>query len=124
MTETADAEVIRMSRIIYQNLGSLVKNRSITREDDYNNEFQKIMNILDDSNLEPGSVIDSVDTYLGSLGVSEDYPYAKDINDIPAWIDVLGVTEIRNLVAVDEEGVAIETLVDENIDTLVKYKDN
>jgi len=103
-------------RSIYQRLGSLVFNKTIS--DDYNNdrlpaeykEFLDAMNALhaqiktigsspdDIEYSSPGSIA-LIDEWLGSLGINLDYRYSKDFVNIPQWIDMEGgQTEYRILV--------------------------
>lgn len=107
---------IKISREVYQKLGSLIKNRQLLTE--YNdklltgsyNEFLEDMNILllkrNYSNLYPDLVvpegIEEIDIYLGSLGMTEEYPYSKDIVNISPWISIYTRSDYRYLV--DTEG--------------------
>ena len=96
-----DTTAIHMSRAVYQTLGSRTLNKTII--DKYDNEqltkeYTDTLNDLNDlflkknyptlaANIVVKEGIVEIDEYLGSLGVSQDYPYAKDIINIPAWLD-------------------------------------
>ena len=99
VTLDADNSIV-MSRSIYQNLGSLIKNKTIL--DDYNNgrlptEYVRFLDDMNDLFLKlnyPDLAVDlvveeeipAVDEYLGDLGISETYYYSKDTVDIPPWV--------------------------------------
>lgn len=120
-TSARDPEIIRMSRIVYQNLGSLVKNKTIVKNADYQNEFEKIMYLMDENNITADSTLEAIDEYLGSLGITETYPYEKDYNNIPAWADISGESPERNVVHLDDNKVKLSDLVDESGNKLVYY---
>jgi len=102
-------EHIGMNRVVYQLLGSLVKNRKL--EDSYNSDelpgvYRDMLdqfNNMTFNNKGVGTPLDvkpgfkELDTYLGALGITRDYPYVKDIIDIPPWVNELNQTEYRVL---------------------------
>ena len=103
---------INMSRLTYQNLGSLVKNKQLTSLynagelpgeyirvlDELNNLFLKMNYPLLHGGLVIADGIVELDEYLGSLGISEEYPYSKDAIDISPWVTIEAQTEYRILV--------------------------
>ncbi len=121
-TPNVEDGVLGMSRHTYQMLGSLVQNRGLT--DLYNNgELPKeYMRTLDDLNdlflkanypelhgdLEIKSGIMELDEYLGSLGLSEVYPYSKDIVNIPAWVSIEDRSEYRYLIDTSDDTVLMD----------------
>ena len=107
--EAADDEVLRIGRMLYQNLGSLTKNKTIVKDADYDNEFEKIMFLLDEG-PEAGSVLEAVDQYLSDLGVTEAYPYVPDAYESAPWIDPQLQNPIRNVAILDENGLPINNI--------------
>ncbi len=103
---------VGMSRLTYQMLGSRVQCRTLV--EDYNNgnlpkEYIRLLDELNDlyltinyPELAAGIVvregIAELDSYLGSLGITEDYPYDKDAVNIPAWLSIDTQPEYRHLV--------------------------
>ncbi len=122
---------IKFSRIFYQYLGSLVKNKTLL--DDYDNnklplEYRRFldeMNVLYmkfnypelTQDLVVKSGIIELDQYLGELGLTEKYPYSKDAIDIPSWLKAEAQEEYRQLV--DEADMTY--LVDSTDDTRLVY---
>ena len=93
---------INMDRVIYQYLGSLVKNTNLSS--DYTSgklppAYMKFLDKFNDINIVKTNNGDlsqipelstwvTLDKYLGSLGISEEYLYDKDRVDIPAWLAI------------------------------------
>lgn len=121
-----DADKLKLSRILYQKLGSLTKNRELTRDDTNTTEFDRLINLLDDysATVEDPSfklndtVISEIDEYLGVLGITEEYPYRKDSQFIPLWVDIESQDSERPL-AVFVDGVEIDLIVDSEENQLV-----
>ena len=101
-----------MERIFYQKLGSLVSNKKLDilyAENKLPLEYRRFLDEMNELYLKknypilgadivvkPG--IEELDKYLGSLGLTEDYPYSKDTIDIPAWLEIDTVPEYRVLI--------------------------
>jgi len=94
---------IRISREIYQKLGSFVKNKQLSTEYTLGSVTGSYKEFLDNmDNLFLGKpCIDGtkeIDEYLGSLGVTHEYPYNKDTLSINAWIDIETRSPYRYLI--------------------------
>jgi len=101
LTSTKEDHTSRMSRSIYQHLGSLAKNKKIL-EDYQNNTIPLELRTLFDKFAELSDLVNTdanaratfdqeilnLDEYLGSLGMGTEYIYDKDRVDIEAWVDV------------------------------------
>ena len=106
----------KFDRAFYQYLGSLVKNKELLQDYTDNKIPLEYRRMLDEMNelylkmyypilgadivVKPG--IEELDLYLGSLGITEDYPYSKDTINIPAWLQTTSQTEYRILVDEDD----------------------
>jgi len=102
---------IKMSRMFYQFLGSLVKNKTIIEDYDSDKLSLEYKRFLDEMNdlfivknypeLSSGIILSEniveIDQYLGELGVLSEYEYSKDIVNIPSWIDIIKQAEMRIL---------------------------
>ena len=95
------------SRTIYQKLRSLTSNKTI--KSDYDNglipqELKKLFDnftiLYDSGTATPG--VQALDEYLGNLGVTETYPFTKDIISIDMWFSVEEQEPIRNVI--DDNG--------------------
>lgn len=99
---------LKFPRILYQRLGSLVKNRTLL--DDYNNgrlplEYVELLEQLNvyhaekyyNSENNTPEYIKELDVYLGSLGITEEYHYSKDTNNGELWLTVTSQSEYRIL---------------------------
>jgi hypothetical protein len=102
---------IKFDRHFYQLLGSLQANKTIVedyRDNKLSPEYKRLLDELNDlyietyypelgviTNVRPE--IKALDTYLGSLGVTETYPYSKDTLHIPAWLRADRGADIRVL---------------------------
>ena len=102
---------VKFSRMFYQHLGSLVKNKTLL--DDYNSgklapEYVRFLNDMNDLFLKRNypllatdivleEAVTATDEYLGDLGITQDYHYSKDAVNIPAWIDSYRQSEYRIL---------------------------
>ncbi len=103
---------LKFDRIIYQSLGSLVQNKKLLELYDENKiplSYRRTLDELNDlylktnypelaTNIIVKEGIVSLDSYLGSLGIDVDYPYSKDIKNIPVWLDITFQSEYRILV--------------------------
>ena len=106
---------ISMDRVIYQYLGSLVKNTNLSS--DYASgklppAYMKFLDKFNDINIIKTNNGDlsqipeldtwvTLDKYLGSLGISEEYLYDKDRVDIPAWLDI-GIQEPYRVLVIED----------------------
>ncbi len=86
-------------RQFYQRLSSLVANKTIAYDYANNKLPQAYKDFLDDLNkVSNGTASDEIielDLYLGSLGITNEYPYLKDTVDIPPWFEVGAGAPIR-----------------------------
>lgn len=98
----SDSNALYFPRIIYQRLGSLVKNKRLLVDIENGNipvEFENFINELE--KLGKGesvsqAIIDA-NEYLGSLGISATYSYSKDYNGVPNWVGAVGEKEDRGI---------------------------
>ncbi len=126
-----------MSRELYQKLGSLVQNKTIS-EDYMNGRLSPdYVRILDDLNnlllhqsyggisivdLPPlAPYIEELDRYLGSLGLEATYHYAKDSNKIPVWLDSAERAEVRYLTETTISGQPFDFVLMDGDEILVSY---
>jgi hypothetical protein len=100
---------LSLDRLVYRKLGSLTDNKVITRPESADTDFHRFL--LDMNNLHkykyykdivsdyklPTPDIIALDEYLGTLGVTENYPFISDRQDIPAWFDYEEPHEVRVL---------------------------
>lgn len=91
---------LKIDRRTYQYLGSLVRNKTLLEQ--YNNgtlpkEYVRLLdelNVLYENNKGlsiPQPVAEGIkelDEYLGTLGVTEVYPYEKDMLNISPWMAI------------------------------------
>ena len=97
-----DNENIKLDRVIYQYLGSLIKNKNLMNLYDANKiplEYRKFLDEMNDLFMakeysEFGYDINDVkkeiimlDQWLGALGQTEEYSYSKDWINVKDWID-------------------------------------
>jgi len=109
-----DAEV-KVSRIVYQGLRSLVQNKHIL--DDYNNGLipKELVALYEDFNkMLNGETVDveiqKLDEYLGSLGIDQDYAYLKDTIYVEPWIEYIDQLPSRNVV--DDSTGIVNNVID------------
>lgn len=123
-TRTPDVNdgVLGMSRLTYQMLGSLVQNKNLTALYDSGALPKEYMRTLDDlndlylknnypatySNLVIKSGIVELNEYLGSLGLSETYPYSKDIVNIPAWVGIEAKPVYRYIIDTSDDTILMD----------------
>ena len=144
--EPTATSATNISRLTYQNLGSLIKNRRLIERDvdgnitgglfidgDLPGEYMRLLDELNNlylsrnypllhGHLVIADGIVELDEYLGTLGVGEDYPYSKDAVDIPAWVTPSDRAPIRVLAVFDSNGEAIQYLTTNNdTEVLVRY---
>jgi acetylornithine/succinyldiaminopimelate/putrescine aminotransferase len=107
----------KLSRNVYQQLGSLVKCKNLVGNynrqdtvvedgkisyytDELSNEFRDFLDAMEALNNGSSNNLNdrAVDAYLGELGVTEEYQYALDFNTLGEPIDVAGQDPYRNVV--------------------------
>jgi len=93
-----------LSRTVYQQFRSLAQNKIIL--DRYNAgdlppEFVKVLDAFNDiqNGKEVEGSMELLDEYLGGLGDTVQYPYSKDMIDIPPWIEVFAPSDFRNVIS-------------------------
>jgi hypothetical protein len=97
-TQPSIDETILMSREVYQYLRSRAKGKTLSLSNVPTelallfDEFTKIQR-----GLPVSAEIRKLDEYLGTLGLTEEYYYVKDIIDIDQWLDVKAQDPIRNV---------------------------
>ena len=108
---------VKVSRIVYQGLRSLVQNKHIL--DDYNNGLipKELVALYEDfSKINNGETVDieiqKLDEYLGSLGVNQDYVYFKDTIYIEPWISASSQFFSRNVI--DDSTGTTNNVIDRN----------
>ena len=144
--EPTATSTTNISRLTYQNLGSLIKNRRLIERDingniigglfidgDLPGEYIRLLDELNNlylsrnypllhGQLVIADGIVELDEYLGTLGVGEDYPYSKDAVNIPAWVTATDRAPVRVLAVFDSNGEAIQYLTTNNdTEVLVRY---
>jgi len=111
-----DKPEVYMSRMTYQLLGSLFKNKTIFKDYNDGKLTKEYVRILDDLNdlhnsiyypdlvvKEPTNETRALDEYLGSLGIDEEYPYSKDRVNIEQWLDDSLATPMRVIFDEDDD---------------------
>lgn len=132
-SEASDGTIL-FSRAIYQILGSLIGNREMVttdevtkvktihweklpREyaefaDDMNNLWQHTfypeLAVLNEVPLPSDSIV-KANEYLGDLGMVDEYRYAKDFVDIPAWVGIVSRDEYRILMDESDNTYLVDT---------------
>ena len=95
---------LSLSRNIYQQLGDLTANKSLTRPTIITNEFDRWITAMDDyasGAIEPTQAFKDLDEYLGTLGLTREYPFKKDGYSIEPWVDIDGQEPTRNVSTFD-----------------------
>jgi len=80
---------IHFSREFYQRLGSLTLNKTLKADYEAGllpKEYTRFLDEISQLGTASNSAMVELDQYLGSLGMTEEYPYSKDSLNIPAWI--------------------------------------
>jgi len=89
-------------RHIYQRLSSLVNNKTILADYTAGTLPKEYIAFLDELNKvntdDETAAINELNLYLGSLGLTEEYPYGKDIVNITPWFEAESTSHIRNIV--------------------------
>ena len=117
-----------LDRLIYRKMGSLTDNKTILTPATNDSDFHRWL--LDMNNLhnkkyypsftgvEPTPDLIALDEYLGSLGITETYPFQQDTYKVDSWLDTIGQTEYRILMDEDDNTYLTDTNGDE---ILVSY---
>ena len=106
--EKKDDELL-FDRLIYRKLGSLTDNKVMTIPAKPDSDFKRFL--LDMNNLHihkyytglvdglplPTPDIIALDEYLGTLGITEDYPFLDDTQEIPLWFDGVDTNKQRRI---------------------------
>ena len=94
---------IQISRFIYQQFRSLTKSKVIL--ENYTDqvlplEFMRLLQDFDDIQQTGASTdaINKLDEYLGTLGVTADYHFSKDVINVEPWVSVLTQEPTRNVI--------------------------
>lgn len=108
---------VQMNRLVYQQLRSLAKNKTISS--DYDNGLlpKAFINLVEEfeKKHQGESVDDSInklDEYLGSLGLTEEYPFSKDRVNIAQWATSGGGSSTRNVISAADSGDNVIITVD------------
>ena len=109
------SSALYLNRLVYQELRSLAKNKNIVDRVNAKNMPNELMTLFNsfDTLLKNGTADESVkilDGYLGSLGVTTEYIYTKDIINIPSWIEVDTQDPYRNVIHKDNSGVVYNVI--------------
>jgi len=135
-SRTPDTQIMgttKMSRATYQYLGSLIQNKGLIERDINGNivggtytdmdlplEYIRVLDELNDLFLKTnyplfyGDLVIAegtieLDEYLGSLGITEDYPYSKDAVNIPVWLSATESSPERQLVDYSDDSYLVDT---------------
>ena len=95
-----EPDVLLLDRLIYRKIGSLTDNKLLVTPDSADTDFHRWL--LDMNNLHnkkyypllsedlplPTPDLVALDEYLGSLGVTEDYPFLDDTYNVLAWLKI------------------------------------
>ena len=99
-----------IERAVYRKLSSLTDNKVIQNPQGPDSEYERFllhMNDIED-NIPVSESMDKFDEYLGTLGVTDEYPFLDDVYGVEPWIDVPTQDETRNVV--DKETNIIHTV--------------
>ena len=118
-----------LDRLIYKRMGSLTDAKALTTPPEKDSEYHRWlleMNDLHNSKYYPslyaGPIptpdIVALDSYLGTLGDTEEYPFQQDTYSVEAWLEIEAQDEYR--VLIEDTGTEEFTLMD-GANTLVLY---
>ena len=81
----AGSNAVDLSRVVYNNLSSLIKSCSMIYHSDPTNKFDEFMQNFNDFNEDINDLTDQekeelevVNQFLGSLGITDEYPIKQD----------------------------------------------
>jgi len=128
---------IKMSRIIYQNLGSLAKNKTILEDYENGRLSDEMVDLLNEMNLiylhkfydlsestpipEASNEVKELDRYLGTLGLTDDYRYSKDKFAMNDFLTYTTQAEVRYLAEIDDDDTNPEVVLVDGDEVLVIY---
>jgi len=106
---SGNVDTLYLNRLVYQELRSLAKNKNIidrVNTKSMPNELMTLFGNFDKilNNEEVDESIKNLDEYLGSLGVTTEYMYTKDIINIPNWVEVEQQDPYRNVIHANSAG--------------------
>lgn len=91
VTLNDDNTILGMDRSIYTNLADRTANRTLTLPTEINSPFDRWLTQMQIAS-DPAAIVPPdiaiIDEYLGTLGVTDEYPYFEDRFSIEPWIDV------------------------------------
>ena len=122
ITKRSPSGSITMSSYTYQALGSLVMARTLTSSYENGKLPGEYMRLLDELNalflkrnypevhgdIVIAEGIEDLDEYLGSLGTTKEYPYVKDVINVPAWVNIEDRAEYRYLINTSDNTVLMD----------------
>ena len=90
---------VGLDRTVYASISNITDNKIIVTPEDKSSSYNRWL--LDMNKFTDTGVIspelDELDTYLGTLGVTEDYPYSDDTYGIKPWLVVEEQEPFRNI---------------------------
>lgn len=114
-------DTLSLAREIYQGLSDVQRMKSLTRPTEIRTEFDKFITMMDDyslGNITPSEAEIAINEYLGSLGLTEEYPFIQDTFVADNWMDPEAQDAIRNVSLLDENLDPTDNIVD-NEDNVV-----
>ncbi len=126
-TPSIGSDELLIDRLIYKRMASLTDNKNLTTPDTPDTDFHRWL--LDMNNLwqhkyypllhtgpTPTPDIKALDEYLGTLGVTETYPFSEDTFHLTDWLSQESRSEYRILVDITDN-----TYLTDGDDVLVSY---
>jgi len=89
-----------VERAIYRQLSSLTDNKVIVDPTGPDTEYDRFLLHMNEiqKGIQVSAFVDQFDEYLGTLGVTNDYPFPDDTYWIDSWIDIPKQEQFRNVV--------------------------
>ena len=129
--QNVDEGTLLLDRLIYRKMGSLTDNKLLTTPASSDTDFHRWLKDMDNlwnykyypglhalsGNPIPTPDLIALDEYLGSLGITEIYPFSQDTFYQPPWLKMEEQEEYRQLV--DETDMSY--LVDSTDNTRLVY---
>ena len=113
-----DSSDFGLDRVIYKKLSSLTDNKSLTAPTGPDTEYDRFLIEMEKihSGLEVTEAMTLLDNYLGTLGVTEEYPFSDDTYSSSEWISLGEQEAYRNVVSTATDNIIVDVLgVDYNI---------